>query len=208
MGLDHCGPFLCLTTHISGHVQFPGRSHDQLWKLRFALMFSLYAHSHQLTRPPHGRLDQYECVQHFVTTRHRHSGVLLLKEAPADELWRINRLKKTTSVKWRKSVCCLQVKCRQLCSYIQDLLFRLCVLFSFIHFLFLPCLSLLKFLSCGELPTPFTVGRRWQWTHHKLYPNWCFLTSQRMTTARRCLQIQTRQNERNHEYRAFLRVYK
>lgn len=42
--------------------------------------------THQLTRPPHGRVDPYECVQHLVTTRPRDGGVLLLQEAPADEL--------------------------------------------------------------------------------------------------------------------------
>lgn len=47
---------------------------------------SQFTLTRQRTRPPHERVDPYECVQHFVTRRHRDGGVLLLKEAPADEL--------------------------------------------------------------------------------------------------------------------------
>lgn len=138
---------LCLTIRISGHIQV------HRWALNTPLGLHVLS----------------SCWFSLFLIRQRPPA----EGGSADELWRINWLKKTESVKWSKSVCRLQVKCSLMCSYIQNPLFILCVFLSFIYSLFLPWLSLLKFLSCGELPAPLTVCSRWQRKHYKLYPNQC-----------------------------------
>lgn len=72
----------------------------------------------------------------------------------ANELWRINWLKKTESVKWSKSISCLQVKCSLFCSHIQNPLFTLCVFLSFYLFFISALIVLVEIfilVSCQPL---------------------------------------------------------